>query len=90
MAKLQVFEINYEALRDELTKLLNKQITLTIINKSKINTYKATITLVSTKLFCVDVILSRESTQSMSFTFIDIKTNKIKIEELPDLSLFYI
>ncbi len=86
MAKISVLTQDCEHIREGLNELLGKDVTLIVKDKTKLKVKKGTIILVSDKLFCVDVIMGKNITLKESYTFLDIKTNKVKIKEKPDLN----
>lgn len=87
MAKMSVVTQDCNHIRDGLNELLGKQITLIVkVRANKLVLKKGTISLVSDKLFCVDVQIGKYYTSKETYTFLDIKTNKVKIKEVPDLN----
>lgn len=86
MAKISVVTQDCERIKKGLQKLIGQNITITVKDRTKLLTRKAVITIVSDNLFCVDVQLGKYNTCSYSYTFLDIKTNKVKIKEAPDLN----
>lgn len=86
MAKISVVTHDCNRIRDGLQELIGKEITITVKDRTKVMTKKAIITIVSDNLFCVDIKLGKYHTCNYSYTFLDIKTNKVRIHEAPNLN----
>lgn len=86
MAKISVVSQDCNKIKEGLLSLKGKEITITVKDRTKFFTKKGVITIVSDNLFCVDIKLGKYHTCNYSYTFLDIKTNKVKIKEAPDLN----
>ncbi len=86
MSKMSVVTQDIEHIKNGLNELIGQNVTLVVKDRTKIKIKKGTITLVSDKLFCIDVIMGKYATLKETYTFLDIKTNKVKIKERPDLN----
>lgn len=86
MSKLTVVTQDCNNIKQRLQELIGKEVTITIKDRTKLSTKKGIITLVSDNLFCIDIKLGKYHTTNSSYTFLDIKTNKVKIKEAPFLN----
>ncbi len=86
MAKISVVTQDCDRIKEGLKSLIGQEITITVKDRTKVFTKRAVITIVSDNLFCVDVKLGKNHICNYSYTFLDIKTNKVKIKEAPDLN----
>ncbi len=85
MAKLTLINHNFEEIIVRLNELLGKEITMIVKEKTKSVVKKAILTNVSDNLFCVDIKLGKYNVVNNSYTFIELKTNKVFIKELADI-----
>ena len=86
VSKMSVVTQDCEHIKEGLNELLGQSVTLIVKDRTKTKIKKGTITLVSDKLFCVDVIMGKYATLKETYTFLDVKTNKVRIKEKPDLN----
>lgn len=87
MSKMSVVTQDCDHIREGLNELLGKTVTLLVkVRANKVVPKKGTITLVSDKLFCVDVQSGKYYVSKETYTFLDIKTNKVQIKEAPGLN----
>lgn len=86
MSKMSVVTQDCDHIKDGLSELLGKSVTLVVKERTKTKIKKGIITLVSDKLFCVDVQTGKYYVSKETYTFLDVKTNKVKIKEAPDLN----
>lgn len=86
MSKITVVSQDCDNIKKGLQELINKEVTITVKEKTKVFTNKAVIKFVSDKLFCLDVKVDKKYTRSCSYTFLDLKTSKVKIKEAPYLN----
>lgn len=86
MSKQTVYSQDCDSIKDGLLCLLNEQITVIVKDKTKFLVKKGKLVSVSNNLFSINVPLGKSGSSMQSFTFLDIKTGKVRIKEAPNLS----
>ncbi len=86
MSKQSVVTLDCEKIKDGLRQYVDKTITVIIQERTKRIIKKGILVSISDKVFCIEAKLGKYNTCKISYPFLDIKTNKITIKEIPNLN----
>lgn len=83
MKQAPVFDRDFDFIKDQLLALKGEKITVTEHKtKNKHLQKRGILTMVSDNLFCFEVPLGKNHSESMSYTFYDVKMGRVEIKEL--------
>lgn len=86
MAKQTVVTQDCDSIKEGLNNLLNEQITVIVKDRTKLFVKRGKLVSISNNLFSISVPLGRYGSSVQSYTFLDIKTGKVRVKEAPNLS----
>lgn len=81
----RILDLDFTAIKDRLINLKGQEVTLSYLTKQKrktLNKVKGVLTMVSDNLFCISITERRAYTRELSFTFAELKTGEVQIDEI--------